>query len=27
LLTPRRWHRGMLTGPGAYRGNHANSAD
>ncbi|MGH9031157.1 MAG: hypothetical protein ACRDZV_03440, partial [Acidimicrobiia bacterium] len=19
LLTPRRWHRGMLTGPGAYR--------
>jgi hypothetical protein len=27
LLTPRRWHRGMLTGPGAYRGSHANSAD
>jgi hypothetical protein len=19
LLTPRRWHRGMFTGPGAYR--------
>lgn len=21
LVTPRRWHRGMLTGPGAYRGD------
>ena len=27
LLTPRRWHRGMLTGPGAYRGTHAHSTD
>lgn len=27
LLTPRRWHRGMLSGPGAYRGTHAHSAD
>jgi geranylgeranyl reductase family protein len=27
LLTPRRWHRGMLTGPGAYRGPHAHSTD
>jgi len=27
LTTPRRWHRGMLTGPGAYRGTHAHSTD
>lgn len=27
LLTPRRWHRGMLTGPGAYRGDHAHATD
>ena len=27
LLTPRRWHRGMLTGPGAYRGEHAHTTD
>ena len=27
LLTPRRWHRGMLTGPGAYRGSYAHSTD
>lgn len=27
LTTPRRWHRGMLTGPGAYRGDHANTTD
>lgn len=25
LLTPRRWHRNMLSGPGAYRGDHANT--
>jgi len=27
ITTPRRWHRGMLTGPGAYRGTHAHSTD
>ena len=27
LTTPRRWHRGMLTGPGAYRDTHAHSTD
>lgn len=27
LLTPRRWRRGMLTGPGAYRGEHAHATD
>lgn len=25
LLTPRRWHRGMFSGPGAYRGTHADT--
>ena len=25
MLTPSRWHRGMLTGPGAYRGRHAHT--
>ncbi len=27
LCTPRRWHRRMLTGPGAYRDGHAHSTD
>lgn len=27
LGTPRRWHRGMLTGPGAYRDTHAHPTD
>jgi len=27
LTTPRRWQRGMLTGPGAYRGGHAHTTD
>ncbi len=27
ICTPRRWHRGMFTGPGAYRGVHAHSTD
>lgn len=27
ITTPRRWHRGMLTGPGAYRGTHAHTTD
>lgn len=27
LLTPRRWHRRMLSGPGAYRGRHAHASD
>jgi len=25
ILTPSRWHRGMFTGPGAYRGTHADT--
>ena len=25
LLTPRRWQRNMLSGPGAYRGDHAHT--
>jgi flavin-dependent dehydrogenase len=27
LLTPKRWHRKMLSGPGAYRGARADTTD